>query len=63
MLLGYVDQNNRLSGANVQLRVFSLKDIWEKLSIDLVIHKGVVYPPYVIRFMELVKEKIGTPMH
>ena len=63
MLLGYVDQNNRLAGTNVQLRVFSLKDIWEKLSIDLVIHKSVVYPPYVIRFMELVKEKIGTPMH
>lgn len=63
MLLGYVDQNNRLAGKNVQLRVFSLKDIWEKLSIDLVIHKRVVYPPYVVRFMELVKEKIGTPMH
>lgn len=63
MLLGYVDQNNRLSPANLKLRVFSLKDIWEKLSVDLVVHKAVVYPPYVLRFMNLVKERIGTSMH
>lgn len=58
MLLGYVTPYNRKSVPAEKLHVFSLKDFNEDLRLELVIHKNVVYPPYIYRFMELVREKV-----
>ena len=58
MLLGYVKPYNRKSSPSEKLHVFSLKDFNEDLRLEMVIHKQVLYPHYVYRFMELVREKV-----
>ena len=60
MLLGYAKRYNQNCSKEERLHMFSLEGLYEKLRIDLVTHKHVIYPPYVQCFIDLVKEKVET---
>lgn len=60
MLLGYAKRYNQNCSKEERLHMFSLEGLYEKLRIDLVTHKHVIYPPYVQCFIDLVEEKVET---
>lgn len=57
ILLGAARKHNHFCSEGERLCVFSVKEL-ERLQIDLVTHKRVVYPIYVDRFMELLRLQV-----
>jgi DNA-binding transcriptional LysR family regulator len=46
------------SQANMKMHVYDLKGLENTLRIDVVTHKNILYPKYVIRFIEILSETI-----